>query len=169
MFWEHERYYGLGMDSLVTVCSRNTNVIMVWAWMIWLLYALGTRTLLWFGHGCCSERMLLEHPRYYVLGMDALVSACSWYTNVIMVWAWMLRLSSAVAHRQTQCVVYAVFRARGTPRMCGSSHAGHIRRGRPSMVLLRVYAPAEPITIILNVPTLGFKRMLKQNDQLPRD
>ena len=29
----HERYYDLGMDALVSVCSRN-----------W--------TLLWFGHGC---------------------------------------------------------------------------------------------------------------------
>ena len=26
---EHERYYGLGMDAFVIVCSRNTNVIMV--------------------------------------------------------------------------------------------------------------------------------------------
>ena len=31
---EHERYNGCGMDALVTVCSRNTNVIMVWAWML---------------------------------------------------------------------------------------------------------------------------------------
>ena len=36
------RYYGLGMDALVSVCSRNTNVIMVWAWMLWTAYALGT-------------------------------------------------------------------------------------------------------------------------------
>ena len=28
-----ERYYGLGMDALATVCSRNTNVSIVWAWM----------------------------------------------------------------------------------------------------------------------------------------
>ena len=34
MLLEHERYYGLGMDALVTVCSRNTNVIMAWAWML---------------------------------------------------------------------------------------------------------------------------------------
>ena len=27
--------YGLGMDSLVTVCSRNTNVVIVWAWVRW--------------------------------------------------------------------------------------------------------------------------------------
>ena len=46
----------------------------------------GTRTLLWFGHGCSETRMLLEHG----LGMDALVIVCSWNTNVIMVWAWML-------------------------------------------------------------------------------
>ena len=31
MLLEHEGYYGLGMDAPVTVCSRNTNVIMVWA------------------------------------------------------------------------------------------------------------------------------------------
>ena len=31
----------------------------------------------WFGHGCSGERMLLEHERYYGLGMDALVSVCS--------------------------------------------------------------------------------------------
>ena len=74
--------------------------------------------LLWFGHGCSSHRMLLEHERYYGLGMDArtllslcmealyshrmlleheryyglgmdaLVTVCSWNTNVLMVWAW---------------------------------------------------------------------------------
>ena len=26
---------GLGMDALVIVCSRNMNVIMVWALMLW--------------------------------------------------------------------------------------------------------------------------------------
>ena len=31
MLLEHERYSGLGMDALVTVRSWNTNVIMVWA------------------------------------------------------------------------------------------------------------------------------------------
>ena len=63
-------------------------------------YALGTRTELWFGHGCSGDRMLLEHEwtyglgmdapgprilleheRNYGLGMDALVIACSWNTN----------------------------------------------------------------------------------------
>ena len=55
-----------------------------------LPHALGTRTLLWFGHGCTAYRMLLEHERYYALGMDALVTVCAWNTSVIMVWAWML-------------------------------------------------------------------------------
>ena len=64
MLWAHERYYGLGMDALVSVCSGHTNVIMVWAWMVWSAYALGTRTLLWFGHGCLCQRMLSEHERY---------------------------------------------------------------------------------------------------------
>ena len=71
MLSKHERYYGLGMDALVTVCF-------------------GTRTLLWFGHGCSGNRMLSKHERYYGLGMDALVTVCSWNTNVILVWAWML-------------------------------------------------------------------------------
>ena len=90
MLSEHERYYGLSMDALVSVCSRNANVIMVWAWMLWSAYALGTRTLLWFGHGCFGQRMLSEHECYSGLGMDALVSVCSRNTNVIMVCAWML-------------------------------------------------------------------------------
>ena len=54
MLLEHERYYGLGMDALVTVCSWNANFVM------------------------------------FFLGMDAVVTVCSWNTNVIMVWAWML-------------------------------------------------------------------------------
>ena len=99
MLLEHERYYGLGMDALVIVCSWNTNVIMVWAGMLGLSCALGTRTVLWLGHGCTRYRMLLEHERYYGLGMDVRVIVCSWNTNVIMVWAWMLWLSYALGTR----------------------------------------------------------------------
>ena len=33
--------------------------------------------------------MLLEHERDYGLGMDAMVTACSWSTNEIMAGAWM--------------------------------------------------------------------------------
>ena len=71
MLLEHERNYDLGMDALGTVCSWNTNGIMIWAWMLWEPYALGTRT-------------------NYDLGMDALGTVCSWNTNGIMIWAWML-------------------------------------------------------------------------------
>ena len=74
MLLEHDRNYGLGMDALVSVCSWNTTGILVWAWMLWSADALGTRTELWFGHGCSGRRMLLEHDRNYGLGMDALVS-----------------------------------------------------------------------------------------------
>ena len=70
MLLEHERYYGLGMDVLVTECFWNTNVPVVWAWMPW--------------------RELLEHEHSYGLGMGALVTECSFHTNVSMVWAWML-------------------------------------------------------------------------------
>ena len=31
MLLEHERNYDLGMDALVTVCSWNTNGMMIWA------------------------------------------------------------------------------------------------------------------------------------------
>ena len=90
MLWEQERDYGLGMDALVIVGSGNTNEIMVWAWILWSSHALGTRTRLWFGHGCSGHRMLWEHERDYGLGMDALVIVCSGNTNEIMVWARML-------------------------------------------------------------------------------
>ena len=68
MFVDHERYYGLGKDALVTVCSWTTNVIMVWA-------------------RCAGHRVLVHHERYYGLGKDALGTVRSWTTNVIMVWA----------------------------------------------------------------------------------
>ena len=56
MLLEHERNYGLSMDALVIECSWNTNGILVWAWMLWSPSALGTRTELWFGHGCSGSR-----------------------------------------------------------------------------------------------------------------
>ena len=89
------------MDALVTLCSWNTNGFMVWAWMhvYWLTYALGTRTELWFEHGCTAYRMLLKHERNYGLGMDALDTVRSWNTNGIMVWAWMRWLPCALATR----------------------------------------------------------------------
>ena len=43
--------------------------------------------------------MLLEHERNYGLGMDAAVIVCSWNTNGIMVWAWMLRWAYALETR----------------------------------------------------------------------
>ena len=102
--------YGLGMDALVSACSWDTNGIMVWAWMLgsayaletgmlWSAYALGTRSELWFGHGCSGQRMLLGHEWKYGVGKDALVSLCSWDTNGIMVWAWMLWSAHALGTR----------------------------------------------------------------------
>ena len=133
------------MDALVIECSWTTNGIMVWAWMLLPPYALGTRTLLWFRHGCSGQCMLLEHERFYGLdmdaltpyalgtrmwklaekhanmrmdrnaacasdfcccartyglGMDALVTVCSWNTNVIMVSAWMLWSSDSLKNER---------------------------------------------------------------------
>ena len=91
---------------------------MVWAWMLWSAYALGTRreiglgmdalvsaliktrTELWFGHGCSGQRMLLKHDGNYGLGMDAPVTLCSWNTNGNMVWAWMLWSAHSSKHER---------------------------------------------------------------------
>ena len=58
------------MDALVIACFRNTNVIMILAWILW-------------------ERRFLKHERYYDFGMDALVIVCFRNTNVSMILAWM--------------------------------------------------------------------------------
>ena len=79
---------------------HNTNGNVVWAWMLWSAHALGTRRELWFEHGCSGQRMLLEHEGDYGLGMDALVSVCSWNTKGIMVWAWMLWSAHALGTRR---------------------------------------------------------------------
>ena len=113
MLSKRERSYGLDMDALVTVCSRNTRVNYYVSGKDALVSgcdALETQTSFWFGHGCSRERMLSKRGRYYGLDMDALVSGCSrnthvnYYgsgkdalvsgcsrnTNVIMVQAWVL-------------------------------------------------------------------------------
>ena len=87
MLFQHERNSGLGMDALVTVCSRNMNGIMVWAWMLWSACALPTRTEFWFGHGCSGHRICAWNTN----GILVWVIVCSWNTKRIMVWAWMLR------------------------------------------------------------------------------
>ena len=43
--------------------------------------------------------MLLDHERSSGLGMDALVTVCSWTTNVVMAWAWMHWLPCALGPR----------------------------------------------------------------------
>ena len=96
-----EQDHDLGMDALIIECTRIGR-------------------LLWFGHGCSSDRMLLEHERSYGLGMDAPVTVCPsdrmllehersyglgmdapsdrmlleherYYGLGMMVWAWMLQ------------------------------------------------------------------------------
>ena len=45
-------YHGSAMDALEVVCTCNTDVIMVWPWMLSKSYALVPWPLSWFGHGC---------------------------------------------------------------------------------------------------------------------
>ena len=49
--------------------SDHSHVIVVWAWVLWSAYALGTRTSLWFGRGCSGDHML----RPYALGTRTLL------------------------------------------------------------------------------------------------
>ena len=81
MHSEDQRHYGLDMDALVIACARNRKIIMFWAWMLWLSYAPGTRTLFSFGHECTGNRMHSEHERYCGLGVDALVTLLAWNTS----------------------------------------------------------------------------------------
>ena len=46
-----------------------------------------------FGFGFCGNRLQLEHGNFHGFGMDALVSKCSWSTNVITLWACALEIS----------------------------------------------------------------------------
>ena len=45
---------------------------MIWAWMLWEPYALGTRTNYDLGMDALGTVSLWEHERNYDLGMDAL-------------------------------------------------------------------------------------------------
>ena len=54
MLLVHERFHGLGMDAIMTICF-------------------GTRTLLMFGHGCSVDRMLLARNQNYA---HALMTVC---------------------------------------------------------------------------------------------
>ena len=58
----------LGLGALVTVCSWNTNGIMLRAWMPWSPYALGARTDPCPTHGCSGRRMFLENARDLCFG-----------------------------------------------------------------------------------------------------
>ena len=76
MLREQTRLFGLGMDALVIVCSWNTNVIMVcawmlwspyairvWAWMLWSAHAVGTRTSLCYGHSTTTTTTTTSRRR----------------------------------------------------------------------------------------------------------
>ena len=65
MLLVHERFHGLGMDAIMTICF-------------------GIRTLLMFGHGCSVDRMLLARNQNYA---HALMTVCFWHTNAIKVLA----------------------------------------------------------------------------------
>ena len=78
--WENKHCGEAPFPKLSAVRRKSRqkrSPVQVKAFLPWLQYlcqpyALGTRTLSWFGHGCSGNRMLSEHERYHGLGMDAL-------------------------------------------------------------------------------------------------
>ena len=94
MLSKHGRYYGLGMDALVSGCSRNTHVNHYGSGKDALVRGCSRNmNVIMVGHGCSSDRLLAKHERYYGLDMDAMLTVCSRNTNVIIVWAWMAERS----------------------------------------------------------------------------
>ena len=94
MLSKHARYYGLGMDALVSGCSRNTHVNYYGSGKDALVSGCSRNmNVIMVGHGCSSDRMLAKHERYYGLDMNAMLTVCSRNTNVIIVWAWMAERS----------------------------------------------------------------------------
>ena len=90
MLLGHEQNYDLGMDALLIARIQKLNGSRSWAWMLGRPYAFGTRTELEVGHGCSAGRTHSETEWNEELGMDARATVCSWDTNGIMIWAWML-------------------------------------------------------------------------------
>ena len=82
-------WFGHGCSGTRT--HWNTNGILVWAWMLWYSHSLeheqnyglgmdalvialtGTRTELWFGHGCSGEPMLVNRGFIRVLEFFAFI------------------------------------------------------------------------------------------------
>ena len=109
---EHGRYYGLGMDALVTVCSRNTDVT---------IYGLGMAALVTACSGSMNAKMAAQHLRSQ--GFD------------VPTWASLLgRDEAAAAPRSLWEGGLARARARDAFRRCaGGGRAPHRdRRKLPS-------------------------------------
>ena len=65
MLSKHERYYGLGMDALVSGCSRNTHVNYYGSGKDALVSGCcRNMNVIMVGHGCSSDRMLAKRERY---------------------------------------------------------------------------------------------------------
>ena len=77
---EHERYYGLGMDALVTVLLEHERHY-GWDMDALNIECTRTRTFFWLGHGCS----------YHGVHSNAIV---------ILVWAWMLSSLSALENNR---------------------------------------------------------------------
>ena len=82
MLLGHKRHCGLGMDALVIGCSWNTNVIMVWAWM---LVSVGKVS------GCSGKKYVITAWARMLWLSNALGTQ-----TLTMVWAWMLWSADAL-------------------------------------------------------------------------
>ena len=67
---EHGRCYGLGRDALIIECIRTRTEVSLGHGCSHHRVHSNTNTIM--ACGCSGNRMLFEHERYRVLGMDAL-------------------------------------------------------------------------------------------------
>ena len=120
MLFQHERNYGLGIDALVTVCSSNTIGIMVWAWMLWSPYALGTRTELWFAWACFAASRST-----WIRAFEGFGSQAHGVRGFVGSWGSRVRRAAEVRG----CRWFAVFVGSQGSRVCKFTDAGSRVRG----------------------------------------
>ena len=148
------------MDALRLLIkrTRNTDVIMVPAWMLLIERTRNTDVMV------PAWMLLIERARNTdVIMVPAwmLLIKRTRNTDVIMVPAWMLLIkrttntdvfmpsaSTSAMHAKgfMPCVVAAAFLSPGQVPKCCSCHAGQSRRAWARTHFLRVYSPSEPPT-----------------------
>ena len=114
-FVEQHCYWQISIQSAVTILRLSLASCLAREWPVFSKRVLRSSTLHWnalaycqkqggfHNWPCSGHRMLLERERNSGWGMDAVVTACSYNRNGIMVWACMLWSPSALGTRTEFC------------------------------------------------------------------